>query len=78
MQKNPEERASLRRCFKAWEICASHLEDIRQAEDEEEALWCILREAEQDKTRRFLLWVDVVTAAKVYWNYEFKCIGGQP
>ncbi len=64
----------MRRYFKAWEICAFQLERIKQAADEEEALWCVLSEIEQDKFQRFLLWVDVVSAAKLYWHYEFECI----
>lgn len=69
-----EEKAVMRRCFKAWEICAFHLERIKQAADEEEALWDALRAYEDDKFQRFLLWVDVVSAAKLYWHYEFECI----
>lgn len=72
-----DQKASMRRRFKAWEICSYHLEDIKAASDEEAALWAVLRSYENDKFQRFMLWVDVVSAAAHYWDYEFECIREQ-
>lgn len=69
-----ERKAFMRRIFKAWEICAFHLDKIRVADDPERALWAVLRVYESSRFERFMLWGEVVSVAKIKYEYEFESI----
>ena len=60
----------MRRQFKAWEICALHMDEFKASVDPLSVVWAICKDVERDKFKRQMLYSDVLCSLREFWGYD--------